>query len=160
MGPEATVLNPETLKGQSGNLTEDQFEAIEAEERKIRQAEEKSEEDKDAEEEEVRGDCVPNKPIGESPDDGKTKKNVEAESMEVDAERVDEAVDLVLLALERMEGGERFIPKLPAFKVTDLADAIDPGGRREIVGIRIAEKIHETYQLTASIPKIGETITL
>ena len=55
-----------------------------------------------------------------------------------------EAVDLVLLALKEMQGGEVFIPKLPAFKITDLAEAIDPGGDRELIGIRQAEKIHES----------------
>jgi len=55
-----------------------------------------------------------------------------------------EAVDLVLLALDRMVGGELFIPKLASFRVVDLAEAIDPGGKREIVGIRGIEKIHET----------------
>ena len=55
-----------------------------------------------------------------------------------------EAVALVLLALDRMQGGERFIPKLPSFRIVDLAEAIAPGGKREIVGIREAEKISET----------------
>ena len=54
-----------------------------------------------------------------------------------------QAVDLVLYALERMQGGEVFIPKIPSMKVTDLADAIAPGVTREIIGIRPGEKLHE-----------------
>ena len=54
-----------------------------------------------------------------------------------------EGVDLVLYALEHMWGGEIFVPKIPSYRVTDVADAIAPGSRREIVGIRPGEKLHE-----------------
>ncbi|MGQ0826021.1 MAG: UDP-N-acetylglucosamine 4,6-dehydratase (inverting) [Actinomycetota bacterium] len=54
-----------------------------------------------------------------------------------------QAVDLVLHALEKMEGGEVFIPKIPSMRVTDLAEAIAPGVPREIIGIRPGEKLHE-----------------
>jgi len=54
-----------------------------------------------------------------------------------------QAVDLVLLALERMNGGEVFVPKIPSMRVTDLAEAIAPGAPHEIVGIRPGEKLHE-----------------
>jgi UDP-N-acetylglucosamine 4,6-dehydratase/5-epimerase len=54
-----------------------------------------------------------------------------------------QAVDLVLHALENMEGGEIFIPKIPSMRVTDLADAIAPGAPREVIGIRPGEKLHE-----------------
>jgi len=54
-----------------------------------------------------------------------------------------QAVDLVLLALERMDGGEVFVPKIPSMRVTDLAEAIAPGVPHEIVGIRPGEKLHE-----------------
>ncbi len=54
-----------------------------------------------------------------------------------------QAVDLVLHALDHMEGGEIFIPKIPSMRVTDLAEAIAPGVPREIVGIRPGEKLHE-----------------
>jgi UDP-N-acetylglucosamine 4,6-dehydratase/5-epimerase len=43
-----------------------------------------------------------------------------------------------------MKGGEIFVPKLPSTKILDLAEAIAPGCRTEIVGIRPGEKIHET----------------
>lgn len=54
-----------------------------------------------------------------------------------------QAVDLVLHALENMEGGEIFIPKIPSMRVTDLAEAIAPGAPHDVVGIRPGEKLHE-----------------
>ncbi len=56
---------------------------------------------------------------------------------------LDEGIELVLMALEKAWGGELFVPKLPSFRVTDLAKAIGPGCRYETVGIRPGEKIHE-----------------
>ena len=54
-----------------------------------------------------------------------------------------EGVDLVLKALDLMNGGEIFVPRIPSVRIVDLAEAIAPGVRREIVGIRPGEKIHE-----------------
>jgi UDP-N-acetylglucosamine 4,6-dehydratase len=54
-----------------------------------------------------------------------------------------QAVDLVLYALENMDGGEVFIPKIPSMRVTDLAEAIAPGAPRDVIGIRPGEKLHE-----------------
>ena len=56
---------------------------------------------------------------------------------------LDQAVDLVLTALDRMAGGEIFIPKIPSMRVTDLAEAIAPGVPCDVVGIRPGEKLHE-----------------
>ncbi len=56
---------------------------------------------------------------------------------------ISQAFDLVNYALETMEGGEMFIPKVPSMKLTDLFDAIVPGIERQIVGLRPGEKIHE-----------------
>ena len=56
---------------------------------------------------------------------------------------LDQAVDLVLFALEHMTGGEIFIPKIPSMRVVDLAEAMAPGMKREIIGIRPGEKLHE-----------------
>ena len=53
------------------------------------------------------------------------------------------AVDMIFYALENAWGGEIFVPKIPSFKITDLADAIAPNTDRKIVGIRNGEKIHE-----------------
>lgn len=56
---------------------------------------------------------------------------------------LEQAVDFVLNNLERMEGGEVFVPKIPSMKITDLAEAIAPDCDHEIVGIRPGEKLHE-----------------
>jgi len=54
-----------------------------------------------------------------------------------------EAVDFVISSTERMVGGEIFIPKIPSIRIGDLAQAIAPDARREIIGIRPGEKLHE-----------------
>ena len=54
-----------------------------------------------------------------------------------------EGVDFVLASLERMWGGELFVPKIPSYRILDIAEAIDPEARIEIVGIRPGEKVHE-----------------
>lgn len=54
-----------------------------------------------------------------------------------------EGVEMVLHALETAWGGELFVPKIPSYKITDVAEAIGPDCRQEIVGIRPGEKIHE-----------------
>jgi UDP-N-acetylglucosamine 4,6-dehydratase/5-epimerase len=56
---------------------------------------------------------------------------------------LDQGVQFVLDNLDRMYGGEIFIPKIPSMKVTDLAKAIAPECEIEIVGIRPGEKLHE-----------------
>ncbi|MDP8259064.1 MAG: UDP-N-acetylglucosamine 4,6-dehydratase (inverting) [Candidatus Aadella gelida] len=57
---------------------------------------------------------------------------------------LDQGVDFVVNSTNDMNGGEIFIPKLPSMKVTDLANAICPECKQEIVGIRPGEKLHET----------------
>jgi len=54
-----------------------------------------------------------------------------------------QAVQFVMDSLERMRGGEIFVPKIPSMKITDLADAIAPGCKTKIIGIRSGEKLHE-----------------
>ncbi|MES2431383.1 MAG: UDP-N-acetylglucosamine 4,6-dehydratase (inverting) [Bacteroidota bacterium] len=54
-----------------------------------------------------------------------------------------EGVNMVLHALEHAWGGELFVPKIPSYKITDVATAIGPNCKQEIVGIRPGEKIHE-----------------
>lgn len=54
-----------------------------------------------------------------------------------------EAISLVLFALENALGGEIFIPKLPSYRITHLAEAIAPRSKIEIIGIRPGEKLHE-----------------
>ncbi|MCF6178570.1 MAG: UDP-N-acetylglucosamine 4,6-dehydratase (inverting) [Geopsychrobacter sp.] len=67
-----------------------------------------------------------------------------------------EGVQFVLCALERMQGGEVFVPRIPSFKVIDLAEAIAPGGIRKIVGIRPGEKIHEEMITETDAPNTLE----
>ncbi|MBJ6724843.1 UDP-N-acetylglucosamine 4,6-dehydratase (inverting) [Geomesophilobacter sediminis] len=54
-----------------------------------------------------------------------------------------DGVNLVLHALEQMWGGEIFVPKIPSYRITDVAEAIAPGCKHEIIGIRPGEKLHE-----------------
>jgi UDP-N-acetylglucosamine 4,6-dehydratase (inverting) len=54
-----------------------------------------------------------------------------------------EGVDFVLYALEQMWGGEIFVPRIPSYRITDVAEAVGPRCRREIIGIRAGEKLHE-----------------
>lgn len=56
---------------------------------------------------------------------------------------LEQAVDFVLKSLEIMVGGELFVPKIPSMKIMDLAKAICPECKTEIVGIRPGEKLHE-----------------
>jgi len=52
-------------------------------------------------------------------------------------------VDMVLHAMETAWGGEIFVPKIPSYKITDVAQAIAPEAKQEVVGIRPGEKLHE-----------------
>lgn len=54
-----------------------------------------------------------------------------------------QAVDFVLSALEMMQGGELFVPKIPTMKVVDLAKTIAPEATCRVIGIRPGEKLHE-----------------
>jgi len=54
-----------------------------------------------------------------------------------------EGVDFVIKNLERMWGGELFVPKIPSYNILDIAKAIAPGAEMKIVGIRPGEKLHE-----------------
>jgi UDP-N-acetylglucosamine 4,6-dehydratase (inverting) len=60
-----------------------------------------------------------------------------------------EGVDMVFWAAENALGGEIFVPKIPSYRILDLAEAIGPECERRIVGIRPGEKIHEEM-ITAS----------
>jgi UDP-N-acetylglucosamine 4,6-dehydratase len=54
-----------------------------------------------------------------------------------------QGAQFVLDSLKRMQGGELFVPKLPSYRILDVATAIAPEARIEIVGIRAGEKVHE-----------------
>lgn len=54
-----------------------------------------------------------------------------------------EGVDMVLWSIDGALGGEIFVPKIPSYRILDLAEAIAPECERRVVGIRPGEKIHE-----------------
>ena len=54
-----------------------------------------------------------------------------------------EGVEMVLHAIDNMWGGELYVPKIPSYRITDVAQAIAPDARLDIVGIRPGEKLHE-----------------
>lgn len=54
-----------------------------------------------------------------------------------------DGVDFVLRNFERMWGGEIFVPKIPSMRIMDLAEAMAPGMKTNIIGIRPGEKLHE-----------------
>jgi UDP-N-acetylglucosamine 4,6-dehydratase len=56
---------------------------------------------------------------------------------------IGEGVQFVLDSLDRMQGGEIFVPKIPSFKVIDVAEVVAPGVPIKIIGIRPGEKLHE-----------------
>ena len=56
---------------------------------------------------------------------------------------LEEGVELVMYALEHQWGGELYVPKIPSYRITDVATAIAPHCKQEVVGIRPGEKLHE-----------------
>lgn len=62
---------------------------------------------------------------------------------------LDEGVEMVLFALENAFGGELYVPKIPSYKITDMAEAIAPKLKQKLIGIRPGEKVHEEM-ITAS----------
>lgn len=56
---------------------------------------------------------------------------------------LEQGVHLVMQSIDKMKGGEIFIPKIPSMSVIDLADVMAPGARKKIIGIRPGEKLHE-----------------
>jgi len=57
--------------------------------------------------------------------------------------RLDQAARFVIRCVERMHGGEIFVPKIPSMKMLDLVEAVAPGCEIEEIGIRPGEKLHE-----------------
>lgn len=62
---------------------------------------------------------------------------------------IQEGVDMVLYALENAWGGEIFVPKIPSYRIMDVAEAIAPECEHKVIGIRPGEKVHEEM-ITAS----------
>ncbi len=62
---------------------------------------------------------------------------------------LEEGAEMVLHAMETAWGGEIFVPKIPSYKITDVAKAIGPNCELKIVGIRPGEKVHEEMITTS-----------
>jgi FlaA1/EpsC-like NDP-sugar epimerase len=56
---------------------------------------------------------------------------------------LDEGVEMVLWSLQQAWGGEILVPKIPSYRILDLAEAVGPECEKPVVGIRPGEKIHE-----------------
>lgn len=56
---------------------------------------------------------------------------------------LEQGVRFVIECIDRMRGGEVFVPKIPSMKITDLADVIAPRAKKEVIGIRPGEKVNE-----------------
>lgn len=56
---------------------------------------------------------------------------------------LEEGVDMVLYAIENSWGGELFVPKIPSYRILDVAKAVAPDCKTQLVGIRPGEKLHE-----------------
>lgn len=67
--------------------------------------------------------------------------------------RIEEVMEYVFSSLEKMRGGEIFLPKMKNMAVTDVVDVIAPGIKIEVVGIRPGEKLHEVLLTEFEIPR-------
>lgn len=67
-----------------------------------------------------------------------------------------QAVKFVLSSLKIMRGGEIFVPKIPSFKITDLAKAMYPQKKIKVIGLRPGEKVHEEMISLAEAPNTIE----
>lgn len=63
-----------------------------------------------------------------------------------------EGVDMVLWAIEHAVGGEILVPKIPSYRVVDVAGAIGPDCEQQVIGIRPGEKIHEEMITVSDSP--------
>ena len=69
---------------------------------------------------------------------------------------LEEGVEIVFWALEHALGGEILVPKIPSYRIGDLAEAIGPNCKKEIVGIRPGEKLHEEMITSSDSPNTIE----
>ena len=70
---------------------------------------------------------------------------------------LEEGVEMVIHALEHALRGEIFVPKIPSYRITDVAEAIGPNCEKPIVGIRAGEKLHEEMITQSDSPNTIET---
>ena len=74
-----------------------------------------------------------------------------------------QGVDMVLWSLQNAVGGEILVPKIPSYRILDVAEAISPGCQKQITGIRPGEKLHEEMITSAdslSTFDIGDYYTI
>lgn len=76
-------------------------------------------------------------------DEGATELPITDERMTRFWITLEQGVEFVIKAFERMHGGEIYVPKIPSTKVTDLATALAPDLPHKVIGIRPGEKLHE-----------------
>ncbi len=65
---------------------------------------------------------------------------------------LEDGVEMVLWALEHALGGEILVPKIPSYRIGDVAKAVAPNCKHEIVGIRPGEKLHEEMITSSDSP--------
>jgi UDP-N-acetylglucosamine 4,6-dehydratase/5-epimerase len=65
---------------------------------------------------------------------------------------LDEGIEMVVWALENALGGEILVPKIPSYRIGDVAEAVGPNCKHEIVGIRPGEKLHEEMITSCDSP--------
>jgi UDP-N-acetylglucosamine 4,6-dehydratase (inverting) len=56
---------------------------------------------------------------------------------------LEQGVRFVVRCIDRMDGGEIFVPRIPSMRITDLALAVAPAARQRVIGVRPGEKLHE-----------------
>ena len=65
---------------------------------------------------------------------------------------LEDGVEMVVWALENALGGEILVPKIPSYRISDVAEAVGPNCKHEIVGIRPGEKLHEEMITSSDSP--------
>lgn len=65
---------------------------------------------------------------------------------------LNEGVEMVMWAIENSCGGEILVPKIPSYRITDVAEAIAPSCKKKYIGIRPGEKIHEEMITSSDSP--------
>lgn len=65
---------------------------------------------------------------------------------------LEDGVEMVLWALEHALGGEIFVPKIPSYRILDVAEAVGPNCTHKIIGARPGEKLHEEMITTSDSP--------
>lgn len=76
---------------------------------------------------------------------------------------LDQGIDFVLSSADLMHGGEIFVPKIPSMKIIDLMDALAPSLRKDIIGLRPGEKVHEVLiseEDTATVLELADRFVI